>query len=117
MIVCEVPIKTVSELNCREHWTKKSKRHQQQKFFVRHALREKIKEISLPCHIKITRISTRRLDYDNLVASQKWVLDSICDLLIPGLNNGMADADTRITTTYNQEKGKKSGIRIEIVSL
>lgn len=113
----ELSIKTVSEANSTEHWTKKSKRHREQKFFVNLALREGIKEITLPCKIKLTRISTRTLDYDNLCSSLKYVLDSVCDLLVPGLRPGQADGDPRITTSYDQEKGKKYAIRIEITSL
>lgn len=116
-IVCEVPIKTVSESNCSEHWTKKSKRHKQQKFFVQLALKEQVKKITLPCMIKVVRLSSRLLDYDNLVSSQKWVIDSICDLLIPGLKPGRADGDTRISVCYDQEKSKSNGVRIEIDSL
>lgn len=111
-----IPIKTVSELNCSEHWTKKSKRHKQQKFFIQLALKNEIHKIKLPCHIKITRISTRILDYDNLVASQKWTVDAICDLLLPGLKAGRADGDKRITISYDQSKGKHQSIKIEIES-
>ena len=111
-----LPIKTVSEANCSEHWTKKAKRHKQQKYFIQLALKKDIKKITLPCRIKLTRISTRSLDYDNLVSSQKWTLDAICDLLIPGLKPGRADTDKRITASYFQEKGKKYSIKIEIDS-
>jgi hypothetical protein len=115
-IICEIPIKTISELNCTEHWTKKSKRHKQQKFFTQLALKEEVKKITLPCVIKIIRISPRVLDYDNLVSSQKWVVDSICDLLIPGLKPGRADGDKRISVLYDQEVGKLQAIRVEIES-
>src|SRR6202789_1146039 len=84
-LIWDIPLRTISELNTREHWAKSSKRHRQQKITVSLSLKDKIRLVSLPCIIKIIRISPRILDYDNLVSSQKWVLDSICDLIIPGL--------------------------------
>lgn len=113
-IIWELPLLTVSELNCSEHWAKKSKRHKKQKFFVKLALKNEINKISLPCSVKITRLSSRSLDYDNLVSSQKWVVDAICDLLIPGLKPGRADGDERIKIFYHQEKSRNYGIKIEI---
>jgi hypothetical protein len=110
----EVPIMTVSEANCSEHWSKKAKRHKQQQFFVKLALKKGIEEISLPCHVKITRMGRGSLDFDNLVSSQKWVVDAVCDSLIPGLKPGRADGDKRITVSYNQEKKQFYGVRIEI---
>lgn len=116
-ISCEIPIKTITESNCSEHWRKVRDRHKKQKFFVQLALKKEIGKINLPCHIKITRISTRNLDDDNLVSSQKAVIDAICDLLIPGLRPGRADGDKRISKSYDQEIGKINSIRIEIESL
>lgn len=62
--------------------------------------------IKLPVKITITRIAPRKLDFDNLVMSQKFVLDSIADQIFPGLRPGRADGDPRILpVTYLQEKG------------
>ena len=110
----EIPIRTVSELNCQEHWTKKHRRHRQQKFFVWKALKKDIDKVKLPCKVKVTRLSDRQLDFDNLVCCFKWIVDAICDLISPGLMPGMADADQRIKIDYAQEKQRKIGIRIEI---
>lgn len=110
----EIPIKTVSELNSSEHWKKKWQRHKRQQYFVSISLKKVIHKVSLPCTVTITRISPKSLDYDNLVCSQKWVVDAICDLLVPGLRAGRADADDRIKVDYAQEKGNILGIRIEI---
>ncbi len=110
----EIPIRTVSELNCREHWTKKHRRHKQQKFFVAAALKKDIAKVKLPCKVTLTRLSGRNLDFDNLVCSMKWISDACADLLAPGLMPGMADADPRIKIDYAQEKQRKIGIRIEI---
>lgn len=110
----EIPIRTVSESNCSQHWSKKHKRHQQQQFFVKMALGTTPQKIGLPCSIKVVRIANRKLDYDNLVSSQKWVVDAICDCITPGLKPGRADGDDRISVSYSQEKGNRQGVRIEI---
>jgi hypothetical protein len=113
-LVWQFPIRTVSEANRRDHWAKASRRHRMQKFLVQQALKCEIKAIKLPCHIKITRIAPRCMNYDNLVSSQKYVLDAICDLILPGLAPGRADDDPRITASYFQEKGKPQQVRIEM---
>lgn len=113
----DVPIETVSEMNCSENWRVKGPRHKKQKERVRLFLKKDIEKIRLPCHIKLTRKSSRTLDYDNLVSSQKYVLDAVCDLLIPGLAAGRADGDPRITVSYHQEKkdkARKKSVQIEI---
>lgn len=112
-----IPLKTVSESNCSEHWTKKAKRHRTQQKFIKLLINNDISKATLPCHIKVTRISTRSLDYDNLVSSQKWVVDAVCDSLIPGLKPGRADGDKRITVSYDQRKGAILGVEIGITSL
>lgn len=117
MISLEIPIKTVSEANSREHWHVKARRHHDQKKLIGLILNAHINPKRLPCHIKLCRIAQRKLDYDNLVSSQKYVLDAICELLIPGLAPGRADGDPRITVSYEQEtrKGPLYAVRIEII--
>jgi hypothetical protein len=110
----ELPLKTISEMNCSQHWTIKHKRHKYQKLAVKTVLKKDIGKVKLPCHIKLTRKSIGVLDFDNLCASQKYVLDSICDMLIPGLPPGRADGDSRISVSYFQERAKKHSITIEI---
>lgn len=113
-ISMEIPIRTVSEMNCSEHWQVKHKRHKRQKYYVQLALRKKLHGVSPPCIIMITRMSPAHMDYDNLVCSQKWVVDAICDLLNPGLAPGRADGDERITVSYAQEKSRIHAIRVTI---
>ncbi len=113
-ITWEIPIRTVSEANCTEHWRKKHKRHKNQQFFVKLALAKEICQVSLPCKVKVTRLASRNLDFDNLVSSQKWIVDAICDSLIPGLQPGHADSDSRIEIEYGQEKRPIQGVKIEI---
>ena len=70
--------------------------------------------IPLPCHIKLTRLSSRSLDDDNLLFAFKSIRDYIADKLIPGLQIGRADGDKRITWEYAQETEKKQAVKIEI---
>ncbi len=114
-ISCEIPIKTVSELNCSQHWIQKHKRHRQQKFFVKKALEHVIKQVTLPCKITLTRLAENKLDeHDNLPASMKWIVDAIAGLLKPNMEPGRADDDQRIIIAYAQRKQQKMGVLIEI---
>jgi len=100
-----LPIKTISEGNCSEPWIRKHQRHRQQQSRVAIFMANYRELIKLPVKITITRIAPRKLDFDNLVVSQKWVLDAVCDQLVPGLRPGRADGDPRILpVVYEQEK-------------
>jgi len=127
MIKWELPIKTVSEANSSEHWSKKSKRHRQQQFLIRCLFRHDATPITLPCTVKMTRMGIRDLDDDNLVSAFKWIRDEISEYLLPEYESyyiakdksikkvrGRADSDTRIKWEYAQEKSKSYGVRIEI---
>lgn len=127
-IIWELPLKTVSESNCSEHWTKKSKRHRQQQFFIRSLFSKEDSVIPIPCIITLTRVSQRALDAEeNLPMAFKWIKDEIGACLFPeklviykkkngklAANKGHADSDDRVQWRYAQEKGKRLGIRIEI---
>jgi len=111
------PYRLKSESNLREHWTKKSKRHQNERILLTLALKQF--ECQLPARIKLTRIAPRSCDFDNLVSAFKNIRDVVSDLLIPGLAAGRADDDERLAFSYHQEKGKPKeyAIRIEIIPL
>lgn len=126
-IIWELPLKTVSEANCSEHWTIKSKRHRQQQFFIRSIFAKEKKEITLPCTVYMVRLSPRLLDDDNLLSAFKWIRDEISECLLPDKKKvyltkngkirkvyGRCDDDPRIKWIYGQAKSKKTGIRIEI---
>ena len=103
-----IPLRTCSEANTREHWTKKKKRHDAQKRAVRLFYNNNSTTITLPVHIKLTRIAPRNLDvFDNLPASFKCIVDCLCDLLVPRLKPGRADNDERITLSCDQKKGDR----------
>lgn len=107
-----VPLATVSEANTAEHWTKSSARHKKQKGIIKlHYLQVK-QHVSLPCHMHIVRLAPRRLDYDNLVISNKYLVDSLCEELTGNYIPGQADSDPRITISYDQEKSKEYGVKI-----
>jgi hypothetical protein len=128
-IVWEIPLKTVSEANCSEHWTISSKRHRQQQFFVRALFHGLDRDVSIPCKITLTRLNSRGLDDDNLVSAFKFLRDEVSECIFPEKRmhyikngkaraiKGRADSDPRIKWEYAQEKSKKMGVRIEIESL
>lgn len=127
-ITWELPLRTISEANCSEHWSKKAKRHKQQQFFVRSLFNQNSEPIQLPCVVTLTRLSRGVLDSDdNLPMCFKWVKDELSECLIPEKRGhyitkkgkikaikGRADSDPRITWQYAQEKNKIAGIRIKI---
>lgn len=127
-VIWELPLKTVSEGNCTEHWRTKSKRHRHQQFFIKALFRNETKKLSLPCKVKMVRLGPRFLDADdNLRMAFKWIKDEISECLIPEKRSmyvtkkgqireikGRADSDKRITWEYDQEKKTYLGIRIEI---
>lgn len=107
-----------------EHWTKKHKRHQQQKFLIRAYLSKYLYDPShqdisflLPCITTLTRIAPRSLDSDdNLPMAMKSYKDYISDYLIPGKPMGFADSDKRLQWRFSQEKGKPKeyALKVEI---
>ena len=108
----EAPIKTVSELNQREHWTVRNKRRVAQRKEVYYAWKVgvagKRKLYNAPCTVKLTRLGVKMLDDDNLRGAFKYVRDQIAELL------GMDDADDRLKFEYAQEAGQKYGVVIEV---
>lgn len=120
----ELPIKTVSVLNLREHFRAGLRRKQQQRETVKMALWAPLAAYRChppsdrrPLRITITRISARGLDSDNLAASQKNVRDGIAMAL------GVDDGSSLLEWRYAQEKRTRSrktaalppyAVRIEI---
>ncbi len=130
MIRWEIPLKTVSEGNSREHWHKAASRHTSQQWWVRCLFNREIRLIPMPCVVTLTRIGPRFLDAEeNLPMAFKWIKDELGACMFPekvvvyktksgkyAQNKGHADSDPRVTWKYAQEKGKIQGIRIEIRS-
>lgn len=115
-LVLTLPIRTVSEANNFEHWTKKHQRHKAQKQAVALALTSHRDKIKLPCHIKLTRAAPRKLDrWDNLPISMKYILDACCAIITNDHRPGRADDDERITVSYDQQTNSDYSVIIEFV--
>lgn len=110
-----IPIRTVSEANIHEHWTKTYKRNKYQRNAIQLIWKSQKPSVVLPCSVTFTRLSMKTLDEeDNLRMAFKSIKDKVADLLIPGLSPGRADGDKRITWKYGQEKTRKLGIKLKI---
>jgi hypothetical protein len=118
----ELPIRTVSEMNRRDHWSRRAKRMREHRLVTAMATVPRLLDsswwnslASVSC--TVTRIGPRMLDQDNLAGSIKGVIDGIADAL------GVQDNDPRIVWRYAQLKRTRSratatlpayAIRIEI---
>lgn len=111
----EIPIKLVSEANLKEYWTKTHERHKMYKGYIDSAFIIKPIRFKPPVTIEFVRVAPRQLDFDNLVYAFKFIRDTICAKLIPGLSPGRADSSKLITCEYNQTKGKPNEHGIKIV--
>lgn len=107
-----LPILTISEANTSEHWSKASTRHKKQKQILKLYYLQVKEQITLPVNITLIRLAPRKLDYDNMTISMKWILDSLCEELTGNYVAGRADSDERINVSYEQEKSREYGIRI-----
>lgn len=114
-VILDLPLQTVSEANCFEHWTKKHERHRSQVCLVALALKPFRDKIKLPCKIMLTRFAPHELDaFENLPMSFKYIVDVICSILTRDYRAGRADSDKRISIACDQVKSKEYGIRIEL---
>ena len=109
----DIPIRTVSEANGREHWAVKAKRvklHRNTAFMVlRMALRG---AKPLPATITLTRMSPRLLDDDNLRQALKATRDGIADLF------GVDDRSPLIRWEYDQKQASKyHAVRVTVEPL
>ncbi len=107
-----VPIKTVSVLNVREHWSKRAKRA---KLHRASAYGHLLSEIGItrpefPVTVTITRIAPRDLDGDNLQGALKACRDGVADYFRTD------DRDPGIVWKYGQARGKAKeyGVKIDI---
>lgn len=102
----EVPVRTVSEANGRDHWRVKAKRARTQ----RRAAAALCPGHALPCTVRMVRLSAGELDDDNLRCALKAVRDGIADRL------GVDDRDPRVRWEYGQARCKRGefGVWVEI---
>ncbi len=110
MIEVVVPVRTVSEMNQREHWSARARRAKAQRKATWLTLRAySLTPPRLPLAITLTRMAPRSLDQgDNLNGSCKHVRDQVCGWL------GVNDNTDEITWVYRQEKSASYGVRVRI---
>jgi hypothetical protein len=110
----DLPIKTVSEANQRDHWRVKSERRQAQQLATKVIFQNELRgrKVVLPCVVKLTRVSCKLMDGDNCQGSLKHVRDQIARII------GVDDGDPRIKFEYGQERVKERfhNIKVEISS-
>jgi hypothetical protein len=83
-LVLDLPIKTVCELNSREHWAAIHRRKKAQREEVRAEWINAVKgkRVRLPCVVTLTRIAPKLLDEgDNLSSAFKAVRDEVAAML------------------------------------
>ncbi len=108
-----LPIRTVSEANNFDHWTKKQKRHKKQKWWVELAFTQC--KCQIPCVITLIRLAPRFLDAeDNLRMSVKYIKDYIAAYITGDHRPGRADGSKLLTWHYDQVKSKQYAIKIII---
>ncbi len=114
-----LPIDTVSESNTHQHWTALHKRKKKQERAILIAWNLDKPKIDFPCIVRLTRISMRFCDDDNLPTCFKKIRDQIA-FHLTGLPNGRGDSDPRIKWEYDQVKGKIQGhgrgVKIEFLN-
>ena len=114
--VVEVPIRTKTGLNSREHWGARSKRVERERkathLFFNRALLAHHPLPKRPWTITLIRVSPgQRADLDNVVGGLKGIRDQVAAEL------GFDDGDQRAATwIYDQEKGP-CGVRISVESI
>ena len=110
-----LPLKTVSEANCRDHFRKVARRKADQRNVVKAALWARVyslrtamaRDTGKRLAVLLTRYSVRRLDTDNLASAFKACRDSVAECL------GIDDGEERVTWEYAQAR-VPSGYAIRI---
>lgn len=65
-------------------------------------------------NVTLVRIAPRNLDFDNLYAAMKSIIDAVANVINPGLAPGRADGLDNISFKCDQEHGKIPMLRILI---
>jgi hypothetical protein len=112
MLCVRVPIRTVSEMNQREHWHATYRRHRVHYSAVvmsfAYPARLWLRAHPAPYGVSLIRIAPRPLDADNLAASFKAVQDEVARQL------GVDDGSDLVRWTYAQRKGRPKEYAVEI---
>jgi hypothetical protein len=110
-----IPVKTVSELNRRDHWRTKDRRRREQQEAAYYAYRGAAKgaRVALPCVVRFVRIGPRKLDSDNLASAMKGIRDTVAQCI------GVDDGAEQIRFEYDQcAIGERSyNVKVQVRSL
>ena len=114
-----VPVHTVSELNCRDHWRERHRRAKQQKELTTLLLRTSVKfdrqAMPPPYRVRLVRVSPRPIrDSDNLYSSTKAVRDAVAAFL--GVNDADLVRGAEVSWSVEQRSEPKYAVCIEIES-
>jgi hypothetical protein len=106
----DIPIRTQSEANLREHWAIKARRVREHRLMAFVVIKAALNgKKPLPCVVTLTRMSPRLLDDDNLRGALKATRDGIADWL------GVDDRDPLIKWEYDQQQASKyHAVRVEV---
>jgi hypothetical protein len=116
-----IPVRTVSELNRRDHWLTRHKRSRQHRHEVAWAWlwlggtgRRVV--VPLPVVVTLTRIGPRKLDDDAVPGALKYVRD---ELAVPlelrkGPGGFADDSDPRVTWKYAQRSEGRGKYAVEV---
>jgi hypothetical protein len=116
ILTVTIPLQTVSETNTHTHWRARQRRAKLQRETVEAYLWEALAleghawPGDVPLTVRLTRVSPRLLDDDNLQGSQKAIRDGVADFL------GIDDRDPRVRWRYAQRRGgvREYGVCIAI---
>lgn len=112
VLIVHVPIRTVSEMNAREHHHARHRRHKAQYNAVAACwgflARAWVRDNRPPYTVTMTRVAPRALDSDNLSASFKACRDQVARHL------GIDDGSPLVRWTYDQRKGLPKQYAVEI---
>lgn len=114
-LALEVPITTKNPTNAREHWGARAKRVKAQRAAVGLMLRAngvgwRLRPLQTGerLHVRLVRVSPRRMDDDGSIAALKHVRDEVAAFFC------VDDGSPLYAWTYAQAVGKPSAVRIEL---
>lgn len=120
-MLTSIPIRTISESNQREHWSRRHRRARAQRREIYLHLRatwcappQTPYTTFGPITITLIRIAPRQLDSGNLEASFKGIQDGVADWLGGGFGLGQ-DRQPGLSWRYSQRCGGTREYAVEIV--
>jgi hypothetical protein len=112
VLVVELPIRTISEINAHQHWSKTYQQVGKQRRAIEMAVRAHANsrgiKVSPPCAVRIVRRAPDLLDTDNLRSATKHAQDAVADWL------RINDRSSAVLWDSDQEKSATYWIRIEV---